>query len=272
MARKPINLSAFESLPSVRSMGEMLFDPFWRRRTHGAKRCELMHVTEGRVELVLGGKRFAAGPGDLLLVPAGSRHRDDFEEARGLKVFMIFFDWQPARRYFAKVNNSVLARLPAERKAEIGGILSRLAADVSAQHAMDRLVASVRLHEILMILLREALSAEKPPREAGQRRRLMLQAREFLRAHYAEAISLDDIAAALGVSPFHLSHVFSEESDFTLFDYLTHLRMEKARELLATGQLKVSAVARAVGYDSGNYFAKVFRRHFGTAPSQLCPQ
>ena len=67
-------------------------------------------------------------------------------------------------------------------------------------------------------------------------------------------MTLDGIARALNVSPFHLSHVFSEESFYPLFKYLSRLRMEKARALLAGGRLNVSEVARAVGYDDCNYF------------------
>jgi AraC-like DNA-binding protein len=94
----------------------------------------------------------------------------------------------------------------------------------------------------------------------------MLQARQYLEAHFAEPLSLEGIAAALGVSAYYLSHVFSEENDFTLFASLTHLRMEKARALLQDGQMTVAEVARAVGYDNSNYFSKAFRRHFGVAP------
>ena len=68
------------------------------------------------------------------------------------------------------------------------------------------------------------------------------------------------------VSGYYLSHVFSAESDFTLFSYLTTVRIEQAKALLLAGDMKVSQVAQAVGYQSPNYFSKVFRRHFGCSP------
>lgn len=94
----------------------------------------------------------------------------------------------------------------------------------------------------------------------------MLQARRYLNQHFTSPVSLDDIARELDVSAYYLSHVFSEENDFSLFTYLTGLRMERARELLQNGQYNVSEVSRAVGYENANYFAKVFRKHFGRPP------
>ena len=79
-------------------------------------------------------------------------------------------------------------------------------------------------------------------------------------------MSLNDIARALRVSPFYLSHVFGKESDFSLFNYLTALRMNRAKELLAEGKLNVAEAASMVGYDNTHYFAKIFRQHFGHAP------
>jgi two-component system response regulator YesN len=69
------------------------------------------------------------------------------------------------------------------------------------------------------------------------------------------------------VSPYHLSHVFSRESDFTLWGYLMQVRMTEAKKLLRTGRLNVSEVGRAVGYEDPNYFSKAFRKHVGQSPT-----
>jgi len=70
------------------------------------------------------------------------------------------------------------------------------------------------------------------------------------------------------VSPFHLSRMFSQESDFSLFEYLSEVRINEAKKLLRDGRLLVSEVAERTGYDNGNYFAKVFRRKVGCSPGK----
>jgi AraC-like DNA-binding protein len=67
---------------------------------------------------------------------------------------------------------------------------------------------------------------------------------------------------------YYLSHVFSEESDFSLFHYLTLLRLDRAKLHLREGRLNVAEVAAAVGYDNANHFSKLFRRHVGCAPRE----
>ena len=73
----------------------------------------------------------------------------------------------------------------------------------------------------------------------------------------------------LNVSPFYLSHVFSRESDFSLFTYLTNLRMRRSRALLQAGTGNVTDVAHAVGYDDEGYFSKVFRKYFVVPPRDM---
>ncbi len=152
-------------------------------------------------------------------------------------------------------------------------MFDRLRMDRSGDDETHRLLVRSRVLTILLFLLQECIRVRqrcrKHPRQlSGVQRRqaLMLRARAFLEAHFKEPLSLDTIARSLKVSPFYLSHVFSKESDFSLFAYLTALRMNRAKELLAQGALNVSEVAGAVGYENSHYFAKIFRQHFGHAP------
>jgi len=264
--------SQFAALPVVRSMGVTLFDWQWAERAHISTSCELLYVVSGEVELHLHGRRHHAGPGDLLLVPSGTEHRDDFDLDAGLQVFMVSFHWDAEEEFFRQVSNEILRGLPAYRKAEIAAQVERLHRDTHGDAPADLLVARARLFTILMLILREAAGtpAEEKPDAGGRRRRaLTLAARRYLDRNYAQPLSLEDVARALDVSPFYLSHVFSEENDFSLIAYLTTVRMEKARELLQAGAKNVSEVARGVGYENSNYFSKVFRRHFGFPPSEL---
>lgn len=261
----------FAVLPEVRSFGLTVFRPIWAREVHTSQVCELMHVVSGRMELALGRRRFRAAPGDTLLIPPRTPHRDIYDLAEGLKVFMVFFAWAPEKEFFRVVDNAVLQAMPGHRQAEIARIVDRLRHDVVGDTPADQAVACARVHTVLLLMLREARAPGKraaPPLSAAQERRraLVARARQYVEENYHRPVSLEDIARALNLSAFYLSHLFSEESDFTLFHYLTVLRMDKAKELLASG-LKVSAVARQVGYEDGSYFSRVFRKYTGLTPA-----
>lgn len=254
-------------------MGVCLFDPIWARKTHTTRSAELLHIIAGHVDLRIGRQRFFGGPGDTLLVPSSTAHRDEFDLDLGLQVFMVHFSWEAEEEFLRLVDNRLLRDLPTPVKAELGKVFERMRTDIRGDSEADGIVIRSRLMVALSLMLREARHLHKGARSSGaeeygkrHRRQLMFRAKAYLEDHYCELVSLQDIADALRVSPFYLSHVFSEESDFSLFAYLTLLRLEKAKSLLAQGKLNVSEIASLVGYENSNYFSKVFKRHFGRPP------
>lgn len=252
--------------PEVRVFGRMVFDPIWAERTHPASAGhEVLHVVGGRMELVIGRRRYGLGPGDTAVVPVGVEHRDEFDTDEGLDILYCAFQWSAADAWFRHVSNDTLRNMSADRRAQLRALFDQLRADGPGEGAADRALLRARLLTILLLMLRETV-AEPSGEAPSAARQLMLRAREYVHAHYAECVALDDIAEALDVSPWHLSHVFSRESDFSLFAYLMQVRMDRARELLAEGRLNVSEVSRAVGYQDPNYFSKVFRKRVGSSP------
>ena len=277
MPAGPRNAAAW-TLPEVISLGTCIFDPVWAEKTHESSSCELLHVVQGQVALVLGEDTFRAGPGDTLVVPDDTSHRDEFDLEEGLEVFMVHFRWSDQDRFAALVRNDTLLALPKPSQDELVRLFERLQTDSIAPGEADLALAQARVFHILMFMYREAqrmqpddVEPEEPSYGDRRRRQLMLDAKKYLEDHYAGPIALDDIATFLGVSPFYLSHVFSQESDFSLFSYLTTLRVRHARELLEAGEegRSVAEVAYAVGYESPSYFSKVFKAHTGLSPRNV---
>ena len=267
---------ALEQLPITHFLGNMLFDPIWSERFHEAGPTELLHVRRGTVHLETRQERVTAGPGDLLFIPGGTEHRDVFDPEQGLAVFMVQFHWPGIPTLFDRFFHHCLLVLSARQQREVAAMLAALERDVAGGTAADHLLARSRLLSLLLYLLREANQPGEGHPTAGKRagsqrsREIMLAARNYLDRHYRDPISLEAIADALHVSPFHLSHIFSQENDFSLFAYLTNLRMTRAHDLLRQRKMKVAEVAEAVGYENSGYFSKVFKKHFGYAPSE-CP-
>lgn len=94
----------------------------------------------------------------------------------------------------------------------------------------------------------------------------------FLQHSYTESISLADVAREAGMSPTHLSRVFPKEVGVSLSYYLRQLRMEKAAQLLRSGECNVTDAAMAVGYSSIGQFSGTFREFFGVPPGAFIPK
>lgn len=99
--------------------------------------------------------------------------------------------------------------------------------------------------------------------------KLIDDAIEYIRQNYFEDITLEDISSHIGFSPYYFSHVFKAYTGLNFIDFLTKIRIENAKKLLKQENLKISAVAKMVGYRDPNYFSRVFKNVVGVPPSKF---
>lgn len=88
----------------------------------------------------------------------------------------------------------------------------------------------------------------------------------ILRRNLASPPTLHEIGREVGCSPFYLSRTFSKEKGQTIPQFVRQLRLERAAELLRSGDHNVTEVALEVGYNSLSHFSQAFHRHFGCCP------
>ena len=89
-----------------------------------------------------------------------------------------------------------------------------------------------------------------------------------MQEHFQENIQLDDAARSVGISPYYFSKLFKEQAGVNFIDYLTDLRMEKARDLLTHQNLSIKEVCARCGYADQNYFSRIFKKTVGMTPTE----
>lgn len=92
--------------------------------------------------------------------------------------------------------------------------------------------------------------------------------RTYIQENYANDISLQDAAGAMGYSEPYFCKVFKQCFDMNFTSYLTSVRVEAAKELLMDVSVNIKDVCREVGFHDSNYFARVFKRTVGMTPSE----
>lgn len=94
-------------------------------------------------------------------------------------------------------------------------------------------------------------------------------AEEYVKEHFADQdLGVDEVCRKLNVSAAYFSTIFKKETGKTFVRYLTDYRMEKAVNMLMTGNEKTYVIAEKVGYAEPNYFSYVFKKQFGMSPSK----
>ena len=108
-----------------------------------------------------------------------------------------------------------------------------------------------------------------PGLKKGDKSRYVLEAMDYIGGHYNDpGISVASIAQHLGISEGHLSHTFKKETDYTLLNYLTRFRIQKAMALLREGRVKIYEAAEQVGYRDVTHFSATFKKVVGVSPSE----
>lgn len=93
--------------------------------------------------------------------------------------------------------------------------------------------------------------------------------KEFIDNNYQnQDLNIDRIAKAVYINSSYLRSIFKKELNLTVIEYLTNIRMQKAKELLQRGNLKHTEISKMIGYREASYFSKSFKKHFGVTPSE----
>ena len=107
------------------------------------------------------------------------------------------------------------------------------------------------------------------PSTNERREELLREALAIMHSDHGTTLELDDIARRIATSRRHLQRVFRELHGEPFRTALTHIRLDRAAELLTEPtQLTIREVARRVGYQEPAQFAKAFRRRHGLVPSE----
>ncbi|TXK83977.1 response regulator [Paenibacillus sp. N3.4] len=94
----------------------------------------------------------------------------------------------------------------------------------------------------------------------------VMQACSYIKQHYQEEISLQQLAGHVHLSRTYFCELFKKETEISFNDYLTEIRMEKAKELLKNKDLKIGTLAEIIGYSNASYFIKLFRKSTNLSP------
>lgn len=126
------------------------------------------------------------------------------------------------------------------------------------------------LHDMQLLLadyLRKAcalLNDQRSPKANGT----IEKVKRIIESRYQESLTVRDIAGEVYLTSTYVCLLFKQLTGETLNDYVTRVRMEKAKELLERGDAKMCDVSAAVGYSEPSYFSKRFKKYTGLSPSE----
>jgi AraC-like DNA-binding protein len=101
----------------------------------------------------------------------------------------------------------------------------------------------------------------------GRKHSAVTDACAYIQGHYKEAITLEQVADSVFLSPSYLSSLFTKQTDTHLTDYIQSLRVNEAKKLLEKTQLSITKIAYEVGFSSLSHFYRVYKKY-----EKICPK
>lgn len=210
----------------------------------------------------------SAREGDFFVVPPKVTSRVDLYQDNLVRLIAAPFE-QARHLLEREVGIDELAPLfeCAFRDEWLAGLMDRLWL-ASAQDAENRLLGDECAALILFALrtqVNRLASAPKGRLAAWQVDRIV----DYMMAHLDANVSLGELAALVGLSPFHLARAFKASTGEAPHTMYTRLRVARAKELLLHTDRRVADIAASVGFGQTSHFARAFGRLVGFTPSEF---
>ena len=230
---------------------------------------EFIEILSGEGFITMGNQVYPAGKGDLFIYPPGVAHcecPDDRHDMLSTRVLCIINTGDMYFMQFWPIGDD---RYSCIRNEWISPIFKQITDRMLNEFAEMKTAYTVRLKSLsiewqsYLVMYAEEHSGKNRIDYSNE---YVVRSREFIRNNYQQNIRLTDIAANSFVSTYYLSHIFKERTGYTPMNYLTNLRIEKAKELLKGSEYSISQISQMVGYEDLQHFSNSFKKHTGHSP------
>ncbi|MDE7286123.1 MAG: helix-turn-helix domain-containing protein, partial [Lachnospiraceae bacterium] len=93
-------------------------------------------------------------------------------------------------------------------------------------------------------------------------------AKEYIRLNFSRDLSLDEVSRAVNISPHYFSKIFKDGTGENFIEYVTNIRIDKAKELLGNPEYSIKEICSMIGYSDPNYFSRSFKKNVGVTPTE----
>lgn len=237
---------------------------------HWHPQYEIIYVNSGKFDLLINGIEYTVSENEAIFIPGGMMHGGMPENA---EYECLVFE---ADTYFQRC-----LMMEEKTAAIISGInvqkpiifnnnnIIKLIEQIFSEFRSRRKGYRLKVQGAVLQIFGEIVRLDDDDSAIVSKRRLnsFKKALTYIEKHYAEPISLDELASACGLNKGYLCRFFREMTHKTPIDYVNYYRIERACEQIATTDFSLTEIALSCGFCDLSYFIKVFKRYKGVAPS-----
>lgn len=256
-----------------------------RRREHNMTvrhfhdEYEIFYIMDGQRQFFFNNRSFLAGKGDLVLIDSDMIHMTRCPDhcEPGYERMILYITSRKMAQMDAKFpdlnfaaffrKNPGIYHLNEDQQAFFLQTCRHFQQEETARALGYAQAIEAGTVLLLLRLVRELTAGESIlPMYQDKKYRCVYQLADYLSVHYAEQHSLDELAAQFYLSKFYMCRLFRRAIGYSVSEYQTILRIQKAREYLVKTKWSISAIAERVGYNSLTHFEREFKRYMNVSP------
>jgi len=228
---------------------------------------EIFYLLSGHSDFLLKDTVYHLEKGDLVFIAPGELHHSLYNS--DCEVCMIYF--RPEYRLIQSfpLPHSFKGSVPALYHEPFHNLLSRMISEnANADEYSEAFMASY-LQEILLMLMRHSVMAEKEPELLDAKDADILRAMKYIYKNFTSPLTLDEVSAVASLSPTYFSKKFKQITGMGFKEYLNYVRLKYARQALLTTDNTITDIALEYGFNDSNYFKDLFKKIYGKSPREF---
>lgn len=204
-------------------------------------------------------EKIKVSPGEFFTLPANTPHSYGSSKVNRWSIYWIHFSGTQAQTFYEHLSLGLIGKTHPATNFNLD-LFRKMMLDLEKILSFTYCAqSSMALWTLLGGMIYKKQSQQKISIE---------NAMSFMNDNLHKSISINDIAAHVGLTPIRLSKLFKEQYSTTPIDHLIHLRIQRACKYLQLTDMKIHKIAQIVGYADQYYFSRVFSKFIGQSPSK----
>lgn len=226
---------------------------------------EIIYCESGQGVVISGGNYISVGEGDIVIVNSGNIH-DIYTESQ-----CCVYSIDPGSALYTSfgLEPQLFVFQEKIKDAGIEASFQRIIEEMALKGEYYKQAVHTEILSMTITLIREYLD-EGESRRLGDNQQVWAVKKtiSYLREHFLEHITIDELCANIGYSKYYLCHSFKKATGITIIRHVNLLKCQYARNLLLEGNHNVNESAALCGFKNASYFTKTYKGVFGRLPSE----
>lgn len=240
---------------------------------HYHNEIELYYLLRGRIKYFVNDKTFVLNEGDLMIIPKHVLHSTNSEDCLYNERLLLNFNSAHFHSEIASVLKSLcdnnIIHISKENQPTIESMFYKIESEYNNKKKNSKLLIKLYISELIIYLHR--YKVENPFSE--EKTDILIQKiADYININYDADLSLSKLSKTFSMSESYISRRFKLSTGVCINEYINHIRIARAEQLLKTEKLPIIDVALKCGYNDSSYFSSVFKKFRGITPYKFLMQ